>query len=291
MTPRACYILRAGMPPTREQEVDIAYALEAVPSVVGAYALALPASAVAHVDAHPFGVLLRPYTGESLAAAHLTLLDASSYEVTAWVAYADADCSLSRLFGGGRRLTVEAAERDGARSRFVERSSENIRKRRLEAVAMADAFERSFRAGDFGTEVRLSLKSGEFDLLPDPFPTEKLPPATVLVLDDGPGTAEVVSQLGEVELVTAKEIWVALALATERSFDLVLCARTFDERPAEAISTMLSSARRELIGRIVLLGREDDVLGPSSRAPARSGVLTRPLTSDIVRRLLRRLRK
>jgi hypothetical protein len=75
--------------PTREQEVDIAYALEAVPSVVGAYALALPPSAVAHVDAQPFGVLLRPYTGESLAAAHLTLLDASSYEVTAWVSEED----------------------------------------------------------------------------------------------------------------------------------------------------------------------------------------------------------
>ena len=112
-----------------------------------------------------------------------------------------------------------------------------------------------------------------------------------MCVDDGPGTAEVVSQLGEVELVTAGDIWAALALATERSFDLVLCTRTFDERPAEAISTMLSSARPELVGRIVILGREDDVLGPSSRAPARSGVLPRPLTSDIVRRLLAPLRK
>jgi hypothetical protein len=279
------------MTPTREHEVDIAYALEAVPYVLGVYALALPREAVDHIDALPFGVVLRPYTGEALASTHFALLDASNYGITAWVAYADGGCALSRLFQDGRRLIVEPHERDAARSRFIVRSSENIRVRRLEEVAMAEAFERSFEAGDIGTEVRLSLKSGVFELLPDPFPTEKLPPATVLLLDDDPRTADILRQLGEVEVVAAADTWAALAHATERAFDLVLCSRTFDERPAEELSSMLSSTCRHLAGRIVILGADLGAPGSSSNPAPRTGVLTRPLTSDIVRRLIARLRK
>ena len=138
----------SGMPATRDQEVDIAYALEVVPHVVGVYALALPPSAQNHVDATPFGVVLRPYTGEALASAHFALLDASSYEVTASIAYADA--ALSRLFQDARRLVVEPGERDAARSRFLERSSANLHVRRLEQAAMAEASGPSKRARSGG---------------------------------------------------------------------------------------------------------------------------------------------
>jgi hypothetical protein len=42
--------------PSRENETDVAYALEASRYVVGAYALNLPPSAIDHPDALPFGV-------------------------------------------------------------------------------------------------------------------------------------------------------------------------------------------------------------------------------------------
>lgn len=283
-------LLDTAMTPTREHEVDIAYALEAVPAVLGVYALALPVSAVDHVEAHPFGVLLRPYTGEALASTHFVLRDASSHAFTASVTYADGDFALSRLFRDGRRLVVEPAERDAARSRFLERTSESIRGRRLEEAAMAAAFLRSFEAGDIGPDVRLSLESGVFEALPDPFPTERLPPATVLVLDDDPATADIVRQLGEVEAVTSRDIWAAIDLATERTFDLVLCGLGFDGHPGWKLSSMLKTARPSLAGRTVVLGLRQglDALPGSGPKPM---LITRPLNADIIRRLIARLRR
>jgi len=154
--------------PTRQQEVDIAYALESSPYVLGVYALTVPASAWVTDDALPFGVVLQPYTGESLASSHFALLHATSYAMTGRVLYADGACQRSRLFENGRRLTVDPTERDAARSRFLEASVENVRLWRLEEQAMAKALQASMNQGGIGPEVRLSLRSGVFELKKPP---------------------------------------------------------------------------------------------------------------------------
>ena len=131
----------------REREVDVAYALETSPCVVGAYALAVPPSAVDHPDALQFGVVLRPYTAKALASTHFALLQGTHHEVTGRVLYADADWPPSRLFAHGRRLLVEPHERHEARARFLVRATENVRQWRLEEEGMVAALERAFETG------------------------------------------------------------------------------------------------------------------------------------------------
>jgi hypothetical protein len=275
---------------TREQEVDIAYALETSPFVVGSYALSLPASAVEHPDALPFGVAVRPYTPAALASTHFALLQATHHGVAGRVLYANADWPPSRLFTRGRRLVVDPHERHEARARFLLRSTENVRRWRLEEQAMIAALERAFERGGGEAHIRVSLQSGEFEVIPDPFPSEKLPPARVLVIDRDTETVEVLRQLGEVEVVAPQDGWVALEHLLRGDFDLVLCAFTFGDWSGAKLYSMAAKGCPDVSHRFVFIARkaEVDAAPPSS---ALSRVVSRPVDSDTVRRLVAQLRR
>jgi CheY-like chemotaxis protein len=278
------------MPP-RETEVDVAYALEASSYVVGVYALHLPASATNHPDALPFGVLLHPYTGRSLASTHFALLQATNHTVTGGVLYADAHRLLPVPFRGSRNLVVEPHERHEARARFLQRSAETIREWRLEEEAMAQALERAFAEGANEAQVRASLQSGEFEIVPDPFPSEKLPPARVLVIDRDATTVNALLTLGEVEVVTASSGWDALEHLLRGDFDLVLCAVSFDEWSGAKLYSMAAKGHPDVARRIVFVANESAVASAGTSSPALARVLSRPVDADAVRRLIAERRR
>ena len=277
-------------PSNREREVDVAYALETSPCVVGAYALAVPASAVDHPDALQFGVVLRPYTAKAVASTHYALLQGTNHDVTGRVLYANADWPLSRLFAHGRRLLVEPHERHEARARFLVRAAENVRQWRLEEEAMVAALERAFETGGGEAHIRVSLQSGEFEVVPDPFGSEKLPPARVLVIDRDPSTPEALRRLGEVEVVLPSDGWMALEHLLRGDFDLVLCALKFDDWSGAKLYSMAAKGHSEVARRFAFVASEAqiEVEVPPSR---RSRVLSRPVNVDEVRKLIARVRR
>ena len=229
--------------PSREDEVDVGYALEASPVVRGVYALQSPESALDHPEIHHFGVVLRPYTGESLASTHYALLQATNYEVTGRVLYAGA-MGLPRVVEEGRLIVVEPHERSAARARFLQRTTETAREWRLEEQAMAEALRAAFENRTFGAPIGASLQSGEFEIVKDPFPSEKLTPARVLVLDRDEATMRALATLGEVEVVTASDGWAALELLVEGDFpSRVLCALSFEGWRGSKLYSMVAKAR------------------------------------------------
>jgi DNA-binding NtrC family response regulator len=142
----------------------------------------------------------------------------------------------------------------------------------------------------FGAPIGASLQSGEFEIVKDPFPSEKLPPARVLVLDRDEATTRALATLGEVEVVTASDGWSALELLVEGDFHLVLCALTFDGWRGSKLYSMVAKARPEMAARIVFLAMEADVAAaPPSSALGR--VMARPVDPDAVRRLIARVQR
>jgi hypothetical protein len=277
--------------PPRQTEVDIAYALEASTYVAGAYALHLPASAIDHPDALPFGVLLHPYSGRALASTHFVLLQATNHAVTGRVLYADAHRHLPGPFQGSRLLVVESHERHNARARFLKRSAETMRDWRLEEDAMAEALERAFAEGGNEAQVRASLQSGEFEIVPDPFPSDKLPPARVLVIDRDESTVNALLTLGEVEVVTASSGWEALEHLLRGDFDLVLCAVSFDEWSGAKLHSMAAKGCPDVARRFAFVANEMAVASVRSSSPALARVLSRPVDADAVRRLIAERRR
>jgi hypothetical protein len=278
--------------PSREDEVDVGYALEASPVVRGVYALRSPDTAVDHPDAYHFGVVLRPYTGESLASTHFALLQATNHGVTGRVLYAGqvalGAVALPRVIEEGRLIVVEPHERGAARARFLQRTTETTRQWRLEEQAMAQALQAAFENRTFGAPIGASLQSGEFEIVKDPL--EKLPPARVLVLDRDEATTRALATLGEVEVVTAPDGWSALEMLVEGDFHLVLCALSFDGWRGSKLYSMVAKARPETAARIVFLAMEADVAAaPPSSALGR--VMARPVDPDAVRRMIARVQQ
>jgi hypothetical protein len=277
--------------PKRETEVDVAYALEASSYVVWSYAFDLPSSTLAHPDVLLFGVQLRPYGGRSLASTHFALLQATSRAVTGRVLYADADQLLPRPFDGSRPLVVDPHERHDARARFLVRSAETVRDWRREEDAMDEALAQALEQGGNAAWVRASLQSGEFEIVADPFPSEKLPPARVLVIDHDERTVNALLTLGEVDVVTASSGWDALEHLLRGDFDLVLCAVSFDEWSGAKLYSMAAKGHPDVARRIVFVANESAVASVRGSSPAMARVLSRPVDADAVRRLIAERRR
>jgi len=212
------------MPASREREVDVAYALEGLPHVAGVYALNSPPAAAEGPDALEIGVVLQPFTGEVLAAVHFALHCATSHDVAGRILYTDSNHTPSRIVWSGKKLTVDPSERDAARARFLERSAESVRVWKLEEEAMAQAIQRSFERRS-GGEVRVSMQSGVFEVVGDPFREEKArPPVRVLVIDRDPVTTWMLRSMPErFELFMHMDAFGAVEEVLKGSVDLVVC--------------------------------------------------------------------
>lgn len=173
---------------TREQEVDAAFALASLPSVVGVFVLVQRRADVAsEEDAYMLAILLRPYSATMMVEAHYRLLAVVGRKLTGKVIYVAADVEpLPAFVGRARRITLTAAERDVAAARAPELEAEARHQQRLEETeraAMEAAMTRAL-TNEVDAPVAISLDSGEFEIVRDPFPAPKDRHPRVLLVDD-----------------------------------------------------------------------------------------------------------
>lgn len=117
-----------------DREIDVAFALEGVPSVVAVHAL----RARAEPDgAYDFAVVLRPMRGLTLAEVHYRLLMVLTQEECGRVLFVDADMPAPLPMHGAHRLTVPSGARDAAALRAMERVEDIARRHDLELVEAA----------------------------------------------------------------------------------------------------------------------------------------------------------
>lgn len=193
---------------TREQEVDAAFALASLPSVVGVFVLVQRRADVAsEEDAYMLAILLRPYSATMMVEAHYRLLAVVGRKLTGKVIYVAADVEpLPAFVGRARRITLTAAERDVAAARAPELEAE-ARYQRLEETertAMEAAMTRAL-TNEVDAPVAISLDSGEFEIVRDPFPAPKDRHPRVLLVDDDEREAPVLRVIERIEIVHVHE--------------------------------------------------------------------------------------
>jgi hypothetical protein len=105
---------------TTEREIDVAFALEGVSSVVDVYALR-PGKSGREEDACDFAVALRPNRGLTLAEAHYRLLNVLTQAECGRVLFFDADAREPFPMHRATPLTVPSGAREAATIRAMER--------------------------------------------------------------------------------------------------------------------------------------------------------------------------
>jgi CheY-like chemotaxis protein len=273
---------------SRDLDVDVLCALERLPFV----AEVLARDDVG-ADAVRFAVVLRPFTIRQLVEAHYALLVATSHDVTGRVLYVDADGYAPPMLARMRSLAASPTERDAAHGRAIERARDASWIARLEEAAVArttmeDGLLRQV-AGDAPLRpIVSSMQSGVFEIVPDPFPSPKIPMRRILVADEEPATAAAIRELPRVEVTEVCDGWAALdaLTSTDRApFDLALCAVALGEWSGAKLYRTVAQTRPEAAGRIVFVAGRAAVDGvPPSVGRAR--VLARPIDLDAVRQLL-----
>jgi CheY-like chemotaxis protein len=277
---------------SRALDVDVLYALDRLPFVAQVLA-----RDDATADAARFAVVLRPFTIRQLVEAHYTLLVATSHDVTERVLYVDADGYAPPMLARMRSLAASPAERDAARARAEERARDASWVQRLEEAAaarttMEDGLRRQTANDSPLTPILSSMQSGVFEIVPDPFPSPKIPMRRILVADEDLSIAEALRALPRVEVTHVEDGWAALDALTatdQPPFDIALCAVALPGWSGAKLYRLVAEARPEAASRIVFLADRGavDAAPPSN---ARGRVLARPVDPAAVRELLEQWR-
>jgi hypothetical protein len=264
-------------------ELDVAFALERFPFVVAVLAMDEVA------DGYRFAVSMRPYTMNDLVEAHYALLAVTNHDTTGRVLYVNADQPIPRVVALARPLRVPPMMREIIRARVDERAIESRRVWQLEREAMNRDLLRHAVGKSSDEYVAASLQSGQFSVVRDPFPSDKLPRSRVLVVDEDLDTAWPLRTLGELDVEFESDGWRAIERIVESNFDLVLCSLKLQEWGASTIHRLVARNNRRAASRIVLLAPSvDDRHSPES---VRARVLMKPIDPDAVRELLKRWRE
>jgi CheY-like chemotaxis protein len=274
---------------SRELEVDVASAVGEVDGVESVHALDAPSEATAsHPDRLLFAVVLLPYTIEKVVETHYALLARTDHSVAGRILYVDALAQPPRPMLYARRLSVTDVERRAARERAKARNETRVRwlhDREAERAAWAAQLRAILARID--APVTASLQGGAFEVVPDPFPSQKRP--RILVADPDPTVAAALGTL-DADVVAVEDGWSVVDRVAGERFDLVVCALRFDDGLTGAkIHRMLAKERADAAARIVFVAERATLdQAPPSSAMAR--VLARPIDLDAVRDLLARLR-
>jgi hypothetical protein len=270
----------------RELELDVLCAMERLPFVTQCLTQDDPGP-----DAVRFAIVLRPFTIRHLVEAHYALLAATSHDVTGRVLYVDPDNRTPPMLARMRAVGGSESERALARARADERARDALWMARLEEAAIArSALEEGLRRREEPlVPILASMQSGVFEIVPDPFPSPKVEPYRVLVVDPDPTTAGPLRALPRVEVMVLDEGWTAVEalVAPDSRFDLVLCAVTFSGWSGAKLYRIVAEARAEVAARIVFVADKATV----ERAPpssARARVIARPVDPERVVALLER---
>lgn len=278
---------------TREQEVDAAFALASLPSVVGVFVLVQRRADVAsEEDAYMLAILLRPYSATMMVEAHYRLLAVVGRKLTGKVIYVAADVEpLPAFVGRARRITLTAAERDVAAARAPELEAE-ARHQRLEETertAMEAAMTRAL-TNEVDAPVAISLDSGEFEIVRDPFPAPKDRHPRVLLVDDDEREAPVLRVIERIEIVHVHESWEAIEHLVYGDYDLALCALRVGDITGARLYRIVAKQRPYMAARIVFMAEAASILAaPPSSALGR--VVPRPVSLETVRELLEQWRQ
>jgi CheY-like chemotaxis protein len=274
----------------REVEVDVAFALERLPAVVGVYALSplLSAELAAHPDAVIFAVALRPYTITNLVEAQYAVLAVTSYDTCGRMLYVNAEGALPTPMRRARLIKMGDVERKGAPARAAERAVDAQRLRRLEEAAgqrAAMAAELQRVLTNLDAPIAVSFQSGIFEVVPDPFPSPFVIPPRILVADDDATTVTSLRTLESVDIVHVTDGWSALEQLVEGDFDIALCAVVLGDWSGAKLYKMVAKQRPKMAARIVFLAARAAVAeAPPSTSLGR--VLSRPVDPSAVQRLL-----
>lgn len=275
---------------TREDEADVACAVEGFPFVAAVYALDLGDRARAHPDALTFAVVLCPYGVNELVLAHYALVEATDgREIPGRILYVNAEAQRPAPLAHARRILLDPVERDAAltrialrRARAATRPVPAIDRREL-ALAFGELAQRA-DGGFARSSITATLRSRPvLEVERDPFPPKPRP--RVLVVDDDSTTEEAMAALDGVDAVLVTDGWSAIDRLTSEPFDLAICAVIVAGFSGAQIHRVVAKSHPEMASRIVFLASADAV----SRAPpsaARGRVLTRPLDPADVLALL-----
>jgi CheY-like chemotaxis protein len=268
----------------RELAVDVAYTLEPFAGVSAVYAL----EAAPQADAFRFGVELRPFSFDELAAAHCAVLEATDYEVTGRMLYFAPDLRPPFVDKAGQRVRIADGERFAARRRAQMRATDPSRaeRRREELERMRRALADMEEADRVRACIAASLVTGILEVVCDPFPSRRLPSRRVLVVDADDSTAATLVDLGaSAEVIAVRDGWTALDRIAAQRFDLVICAVDLEDVSSRQLYRMAVAERPELAARFVLLASPASI-GALPPASARGRVLARPVSADVIRKLL-----
>jgi CheY-like chemotaxis protein len=271
---------------SRENAVDVAFALERFPFVRAVLVLDLRGATAGHGDRFELVVVLAPYTPTHVVQAHYALLAAVEREACR-VLYVDSDATPPAPLLRALPVIISPHEREVARARIAEHGLHYSRE-----IALEEAMVQKLLALDAGSQpVAFSLESGEFEVVADPFPSPKLPPPRVLVVDaDDACAAALRRALDDIEVVDESDGWRALTRLEEESFDLVLCALAFGEWTGPKLYRMVAAARPGAAARIVFVTKTAS-LPDTPPASARDRVLRAPVDPSAVRALVTQWRR
>jgi CheY-like chemotaxis protein len=278
---------------SREEQVDAAFALGQLPSVVGVYALKpiYMAPTMLHPDALVLAVMLRPYSIKLLVEAHYKLLANTSGEVTGRVLYVNADTPHKPApLTDGKLITLNDPERAAAAIRAKENAANWARIVRMEeekaAALEAEMLKRNVLTNLDSPPIAIALESGVFEVLPDPFAlsaasAELVKKPRVLVADVDSKEADKLRQslaVHGVDVAHASDGWWALEVLLKEKIDLALCALKLDaDFTGLRIYRMVAKQRPEMAARIVFM-TSADALSQAPPSSALGRVLPRPVS-------------
>lgn len=269
----------------REQEQDAAFALESLPAVTGVYAL--PDPGVAHVcgradetardDALLLAVALRPYSVSLLVEAHYQLVGHVDRGIGGRVLYVNAD-ALPPVVRRSRLISLSSTDRFAAAVRVAAAARQVDVEERLSMEAKMTS-----EVPELEAPVAVSLESGVFEIVPDPFPSRTDRPR-VLVADVRSDDADALREHGAVEVVHTTDGWSALEHLVDptSSIALALCAlKLGDDFSGLRLYKMVAKQRPEMAERIVFMASASAVASaPPSSALGR--VLPQPISTESV---------
>jgi hypothetical protein len=274
--------------PSRSLSVDIRYALAIRPAVAAVWALDVPS---ADQSAYHFAIELSPYSILELVAAHYAIVDGTDRDAFPSVLYFNAEFRPPFIDRFGHLVRIDDTERFAARRRAQIRAVE----RRLDAERRAEDVARMelvlaeiARTSKLADVVAVSRDSGVFEVVPDPFPSPKVAPRRLLVIDDHESTREAVESLTGVEVTWAEDVWGALESIRREPFDLVLCALAIEGQSGRELYRIATAERPEIAPRFVFVASPTAVAGlpPGS---TRGRVLARPVEAEAIRGLMEKL--
>ncbi len=305
---------------TRENEEDVAAALEGLVWVESVHVLDLGPRAQLDENPLDFAVVLAPYAIDSLVQTHYALVSATGgRELPGRVLYVDAGMPPPVPLRRGRRLVVGPVERARARLRIGERRartpglasdaagiSDVFRDHVLRAfedardptvndapfrIALGPAPNEAERRARVerhlaGRSLTVGFAGGRLEVVavaPDPFPSPRR--ASIVVADEDPSTARILRASPEFEVVHVDEGWAAVDHLTGGTFDGAVCALRLGDLTGAQIHRLVAKTRPDMAARIFLLASES-VVAEAAPCSASARVLARPLDVSVLRHRL-----